>query len=133
MPDLTDTVRSFFAAWERGDVDAVVAHFAPTGTWQEAHRPPARGPGEIRPVLELQIGFGEDFAFEFLLLAQADDRTVVSERVDSWGYEGRRMTAEVMGVMEFDDEGRIVRWRDYYDWSALAEQLTAAGLDISDY
>ena len=131
VPDHARTVRTFFETWKKGDVDGLVAFFAPEGTWQEAHREPARGPEELRPVFELQVGFGTDFDFQYRFLAQVDDHRVVSERVDSWTYDGVRMTVEVMGVFEFDDHGKIVRFRDYYDWADLAAQLTAVGIDLT--
>jgi limonene-1,2-epoxide hydrolase len=131
MTDLADTVRQFFETWTGGDVDALLAFFAPRGSWQEAHRPPAVGADELRPVFEMQVGFGTDFDFQFRLLAQVGEHTVVSERVDSWTYEDVRMTVEVMGVFEFDGDGKITRFRDYYDWSDLAAQLTAAGVDLT--
>ncbi len=129
-PDHTATVRQFFDTWTRGDVDALVGYFAEQGTWQEAHRPAARGAEELRPVFEMQVGFGTDFDFQFRLLAQVDGHRVVTERVDSWTYEEVRMTVEVMGVFEFDEDGRITRFRDYYDWADLAAQLTAAGVEL---
>jgi limonene-1,2-epoxide hydrolase len=126
-----ETVRRFFDAWSRGDIDALVGSFAEEGTWQEAHREPAKGAAALRALFELQVGFGTDFRFEFRLLADVEGHRVVTERVDSWTYEDVRMSVEVMGVFEFDDEGRITRFRDYYDWSDLAAQLRAAGVDLT--
>jgi limonene-1,2-epoxide hydrolase len=131
MADHTETVRRFFDTWKKGDVDALVSFFAEDGTWQEAHRAPARGSAELRPIFEMQVGFGTDFDFQFRLLAPVGDDLVVTERVDSWTYEDVRMTVEVMGFFSFDDDGRITRFRDYYDWADLAAQLTAAGVDLT--
>ncbi len=131
MAGLADTVVRFFEAWRAGDVDALVSFFAEDGSWQEAHRDPATGPAELRPVFEMQVGFGTDFDFQFRLVAEVGGNRVVTERVDSWTYEDVRMTVEVMGVFEFDDRGKISRFRDYYDWAGLAAQLTAAGIDLT--
>ncbi|MBV8462404.1 MAG: nuclear transport factor 2 family protein [Acidimicrobiales bacterium] len=131
MADFTPKVREFFDTWKKGDVEGLVAFFAPDGTWQEANRGEAKGALELRPVFEMQVGFGTDFDFQYRLLAQVDNQRVVTERVDSWTYEGVRMTVEVMGVFEFDANAKITRFRDYYDWADLAAQLTAAGVDLT--
>ena len=41
------------------------------------------------------------------------------------------MAVPVAGIFEFDADGRIGAWRDYYDWSLLEAQLLAAGVDLS--
>jgi limonene-1,2-epoxide hydrolase len=33
---------------------------------------------------------------------------------------------EVTGVFEVNDDGRITRWRDYYDMRSLEERVAAA-------
>src|SRR5664280_652677 len=62
---LEETVRAFFADWTTRDPDVLVSYFAPDAEWSEANRAPARGHKEIRSVLELQVGFGSGFEFEF--------------------------------------------------------------------
>jgi limonene-1,2-epoxide hydrolase len=57
--------------------------------------------------------------------------TVFTERVDRFAVNETPMAVPVAGIMEFDAEGRIQSWRDYYDWSLLEAQLLAAGVDLS--
>jgi limonene-1,2-epoxide hydrolase len=35
---------------------------------------------------------------------------------------------ELVGVFDVDDEGRITRWREYYDFQSFQEDLAAAGI-----
>jgi limonene-1,2-epoxide hydrolase len=129
-PDLEAIVRSFFADWSTRDPSVVVAYFAQDGEWTEANRETARGHDEIRSVLEIQLGFGSEFSFEFRTI-EACGNVVFTERIDRFSINGAPMVVHVAGIMEFDDAGKIKAWRDYYDWSALERQLLATGIDMS--
>ena len=54
-----------------------------------------------------------------------------TERVDRFVINDTPMAVPVAGIFDFDGEGRIKSWRDYYDWSLLEAQLLAAGVDMS--
>jgi limonene-1,2-epoxide hydrolase len=43
------------------------------------------------------------------------------ERVDNFKIQGRPFDLEVAAVFNVDDNGRITRWRDYYDLKSLEE------------
>jgi limonene-1,2-epoxide hydrolase len=124
------TVRAFFGAWVERDPGRLTGFFAPDGTWSEANRDAAKGPDEIRPVFELQTGFASDFSFEFKRLEVVGD-TVFTERVDRFVINDTPMAVPVAGIFDFDGDGLIASWRDYYDWSLLEAQLLAAGVDLS--
>jgi limonene-1,2-epoxide hydrolase len=123
-------VRSFFDAWVARDPERLTSFFAPDGTWSEANRDAAKGAAEIRPVFELQTSFGSDFSFEFKRLEVVGD-TVFTERVDRFVINDTPMAVPVAGIFEFDGDGLIASWRDYYDWALLEAQLLAAGVDLS--
>jgi limonene-1,2-epoxide hydrolase len=124
------TVRAFFETWVERDPDRLTGFFAPDGTWSEANRDAAKGPDELRPVFELQTGFASDFSFEFKRLEVVGD-SVFTERVDRFVINDLPIAVPVAGIFDFDGEGRITSWRDYYDWSLLEAQLLAAGVDLS--
>ena len=131
MPaDHAATIRAFFDAWIARDPDRLTAFFAPDGEWREANRATAKGHAEIRPVFELQTGFASDFSFELKQLAVTGN-TAFTERVDRFVINGTAMEVPVAGVFEFDPDGRIASWRDYYDWSDLERQLVSAGVEVS--
>jgi limonene-1,2-epoxide hydrolase len=52
--------------------------------------------------------------------------TVFTERVDSSEINGTTVGFECVGVFDVGSEGRITRWRDYYDWPTFVEQMKAA-------
>lgn len=124
------TVRAFFGDWATRDPAVLVAYFAQDAEWSEASRVPARGHDEIRSVLELQVGFGSDFEFEFRTIESAGN-VVFTERIDRFLINGSQMVVPVAGFMELDEAGKIKAWRDYYDWSALESQLLDSGIDMS--
>jgi limonene-1,2-epoxide hydrolase len=127
---LEEIVRAFFADWTTRDPDVLVSYFAPDAEWSEANRAPARGHKEIRSVLELQVGFGSGFEFEFRTIGTFGS-IVFTERIDRFIINGRPMVVPVAGLLEFDQSGKIRAWRDYYDWSALERQLIESGVDMS--
>lgn len=48
------------------------------------------------------------------------------ERADTCEIAGKSIAIELVGVFDVGPEGRITRWRDYYDLSAVVEQVAAA-------
>jgi limonene-1,2-epoxide hydrolase len=131
MPgDHEATVRDFFGAWVQRDPERLTSFFATEGTWSEANRQAAKGHMEILPVFELQTSFGSDFSFEFKRLEVVGD-TVFTERIDRFVINDTPMAVPVAGIFDFDEDGRITAWRDYYDWALLEGQLLSAGVDLS--
>jgi limonene-1,2-epoxide hydrolase len=51
---------------------------------------------------------------------------VMVERVDIFEVAGKTFDVEITGVFEVSDDGRITRWRDYYDMRSLEERVAAA-------
>ena len=60
----------------------------------------------------------------------ADGPTVMVERVDSFSLAGRTFEIEAAGVFEIDGDGRIKRFRDYYDLKSITDQIEAAGFEV---
>jgi limonene-1,2-epoxide hydrolase len=59
----------------------------------------------------------------------AGGSNVMVERVDSFQIGGKPFQMEVVGVFEVD-QGRIKRWRDYYDLKSITDQIEAAGVSL---
>jgi limonene-1,2-epoxide hydrolase len=106
--------RAFFQAWERKDVEAIVAAFAPEGVYHNIPFEPVAGRDSIRKAVEKFVALGDDMTFELRKVVCAGD-TVVTERVDGWSHKGRRHSLPVMGILEFDAAGKITGWREYFD------------------
>ena len=61
----------------------------------------------------------------------ADGATVIAERVDSFEMQGKWFDMEVVGVFEVDGEGKIKRYRDYYDLQSLTDKIASAFAELS--
>ena len=110
--------REFFQAWERKDVDAIVAAFAPDGVYHNIPFKPIQGREPIRKAVAKFVAAGDDMTFDLLKVVCAGD-TVVTERADGWSHKGRRHSLPVMGILEFDAAGKITGWREYFDLKAF--------------
>jgi limonene-1,2-epoxide hydrolase len=89
-----------------------------------------QGPRRHQAGLRDADGFATDFSFEFRQLAVVGD-VVFTERVDRFVINDTPMAVPVAGVFEFESDGRISAWRDYYNWADLERQLREAGVDLS--
>ncbi len=56
----------------------------------------------------------------------ANGGTVMVERVDTFEIAGTPLDLEVAAVFEVRANGRITRWREYYDLTSIADHATAA-------
>ncbi|HEX4882138.1 MAG TPA: limonene-1,2-epoxide hydrolase family protein [Porticoccaceae bacterium] len=115
-----DLTRAFFKAWERKDVDAIVAAFAPDGVYHNIPFKPVQGHEPIRKAVEKFVAAGDDMTFELRKVVCAGD-AVVTERVDGWTHKGERRALPVMGILEFDPQGRLASWREYFDVKTFQE------------
>jgi len=108
-----DVVRAELGAWSRLDVDEIVSHFAADAVWDNVPLVAVAGHEQIRKAVQGYVDrttFGE---IEILNLAIADN-VVLTERVDHFVYDGKKIHARVMGAFEVDGD-KITAWRDYFD------------------
>jgi len=54
----------------------------------------------------------------------SDGRTVIVERIDRFEVANRSFDMAVAGVFEVNNDGLIVRWRDYFDLKEIQDQVT---------
>ncbi|MEO8897808.1 MAG: nuclear transport factor 2 family protein [Candidatus Dormibacter sp.] len=102
-------------AWPRGDVEAIVALYAPSATYRAlAFRGPDEGIEGVRRYLR------ENFGAEGVVSCQFADPVVSGNRAAvewwaSWVEDGRRLTMAGATMLRFDDEGRVLDHRDYWN------------------
>jgi limonene-1,2-epoxide hydrolase len=116
-----DLVRSFCDAWGAGDLDAVLAYFAPDAVYHNIPVDPVTGVDAIRSTIEGFMAGVEKVEFRVRHLVAEGD-VVLTERVDVFHIPGRTIELPVMGTFEIAD-GRIVAWRDYFDLQQFMSQL----------
>ncbi len=79
----------------------------------------------IRTELQSMLAMVPNTTLDIKALASSGG-TVLTERVDTCEIAGKSIAIELVGVFDVGPEGRITRWRDYYDLSAVVEQVAAA-------
>ncbi|WP_106397885.1 limonene-1,2-epoxide hydrolase family protein [Actinocorallia populi] len=110
-------VRDFLAALEDLDLAAAGEFLAPGVLYQNVPLPPARGKAATLRTLKLMLRYGTGFEARIHEVS-ADGDTVLTVRTDA--LERGRWRAEfwVCGTFRVRD-GKIVLWRDYFDWTTL--------------
>ena len=110
-------VRDFLRALERLDVDAAVALLDDEILYQNVPLPPARGRRAVERQLRMLERYGSGFEAHIHNIA-ADGDVVLTERTDVIEIGRLRADFWVCGTFEVRD-GRIVLWRDYFDFANL--------------
>lgn len=104
-------------------IERIVARMAPDAryyvfAWEEPHV----GHETIRAELTTQAERMADCGFDFLHAASVGD-TVFLQRIDWVTMAGKRIGIHVVGVVQFDADGKITSWRDYLDSREITTKL----------
>ena len=118
-------VRKFMDTWPRSDVDEIVSFFSDDAVHTDGPRGTYRGVDAIKAELLSMLELVPSTTAHVNNLV-ASDGLVMVERVDDFEMMGKTFDVEIMGVFEVNGDGRITRWRDYYDMRSLEERVAAA-------
>jgi limonene-1,2-epoxide hydrolase len=113
-----ETVQAFLSALASLDLDRALTLASPDIVYQNVPLPPARG----REAFEKQMRFFGKLADGFEVTTHniaANGPIVLTERTDAFLVRGARVEFWVCGTFEVRD-GRIVLWRDSFDWVAVS-------------
>lgn len=121
-------VRDFERAFNRQDVDGLLACFTPTGSYVDTFFGAHTGEDELRAMFQRMFREGRDYSWVMDVViespaAAAAEWTfgyVVTEAVPR--STGRRIRFRGMSVFELDG-GRIARYREYFDEGVALLQL----------
>lgn len=80
------------------------------------------GADRVRAELERQLTLYDACDFQIINLS-SNDHQVMMERRDYQNQNGVRVEAKVAAIFEFDDQARILKWREYWDLTSIARQL----------
>ena len=109
------TVKEFCQAWESLDIDAVLDLMSEDAVYHNMPMAPLVGQAQIRAFLAAFLGAASTCSFEILTIV-ADEQRVVTERLDSFTLGDNTLSElPVLGIFEFDAEGKINNWREYFD------------------
>lgn len=120
IPGVQQAVLDFFRFWEKSDVEGALALVAPDAVFQaDPKTKPIGGHDALRTLWSGYMkGMTSYLVDEVHLLGS--DRLVFFERVERAALpDGREMTLPIIGVFEFNGDGLITAWRDYWDPSMV--------------
>lgn len=122
-----DTVRAFIGHWNSGDLEAMYALCRDDVVWHNVPMEPIEGKAAMR---EAVAGFMVNVAscdWQTHAIAENGDQ-VLTERTDAFDMkDGRRAALRVMGTFDFDGEGLISAWRDYFDMGEFQREFIGEG------
>ena len=117
-----DVVTAFMAEFdaEHPDPEALIAYFTEDAVYHNMPMAPAEG---IEAVAEALKGMSQMTSRGWEILHQAANGDVVlNERVDRFLMGDKEVAVQVCGVFELRD-GKIARWRDYFDLASFQAQM----------
>ena len=128
MSDVIDLIRRFCDAWGEGaSVDEIVDYFTDDAIYHNIPVDPAVGKEAIKATFAMFTTGVDRIEFRLLNIA-ADGDTVLTERTDVFVLPNVTIELPVMGTFEVRD-GKIAKWRDYFDLNQYMTQLAAAAAD----
>lgn len=125
-----DYVRTFCAAWgdgsdeSRPDVDKILSMMSEDAEWQlwVPGGPVIKGQAALRAEIQKQMGFATNNKCNEVNILSSDVM-VMQERSDTAMIFGRPCPHQMVAIYEFDEEGRIKRWREYLDMADLNAKM----------
>ena len=122
MSRAEDVVRDFCNAFSRCKVEELLGFFSDDAVYHNIPIEPVKGKAAIEATLRQFIDPKGEAHFEIKHLASAGP-TVLTERVDRFVLNGKRIELPVMGAFEVGPDGKIRAWRDYFDLAQFTKQL----------
>ena len=122
-----ETVETFIGHWNSGDRDAMASLLAEDIVWHNIPMEPYSGLVAVRQAVD---GFlaGVERCDWIIHAIAANGRTVLTERTDGFLLKnGKSARLPVMGTFEIGQDGRIAKWRDYFDIGQLQQAFSGAG------
>ena len=117
-------VTGFLKALEDLDVDRALTFAASDIVYQNVPLPPARGVAAVEKQLRVMAKYGSGFEARTHHIA-ADGNVVLTERTDVLRRGAWEAEFWVCGTFEVKN-GRIVLWRDSFDWASVVAQTARA-------
>jgi len=122
-----EVVEGFLRALERLDIDGAMAFCHPDVTYQNVPLPPARGAAATEKQLRVLSKYASGFQAVTHAIAGNADGVVLTERTDVIEVGRFKPAFWVCGRFDVRD-GKIVAWKDYFDYADVTVSLVRAGL-----
>jgi limonene-1,2-epoxide hydrolase len=114
-------ISEFIQACVRADPDEFASYFTEDAIWWNSPWPPVKGRDAIRETLRRGSQKMAALPWEIRHIV-ADGNIVVTERVDHFLVNNKKISVPCVGVFELQD-GKIAAWRDYWDLKQFEAQL----------
>ena len=116
-----ETIRNYYAAWVRDDLDAVFAQCTDDLVAVNVPIGPIHGKAAVRKFFE-KFGRGmSDKRYDVERILVSGDIAVV-EGVENYMKSGKAVSLPYMSVFKFEG-AKIREWRDYFDMETILRQL----------
>ena len=119
-PSADTVIRSFCNAWSEGSLEEIMGFFDENAIYHNIPMEPAEGLEQIRAFIEGFLAMATSIQFE-ILHQVATETIVMNERIDTLVIGDVTTVLPVMGIFELAD-GKIVKWRDYFDMAQFTGQ-----------
>ena len=117
-----ELVTSFIEAIERKDVDAATQLLTEDVSYENVPIEPIVGPAAVAQTLQGFLAPATEVDWQILRQTQHGE-LVINERLDRFKIGDGWLELPVAGFFEITD-GKISRWRDYFDMATYTTQLT---------
>ena len=129
MATSEQVVRQFCDAVSKRDAELLRPMLADDVVYQNVGMPATTGIEDVLANVQGQWQmFSGVYEFQMVNIASAGD-IVLTERIDVVGAEGQSNPVPLMGAFEVRD-GKITRWRDYFDSSLIGKMMS--GEDVTN-
>lgn len=114
--------KKMFAAWEARDWDGIIASFAEDGSLHSMMLEPVTGRAALQ---ELFDGFKDCIEALTIEIEHIGiiDGAVISVRTDRPTVNGKQGALPAVGVIHYDENGKISLWREYFDRATLLNEM----------
>lgn len=120
----TATVREFIAKWEAMDVEGILEMFSDDPFYHNIPMEPLTSKDAIRGFIEPFLTPVTKVEWSVYFIAEDANGVVMTERTDAFEFGDKRIALPVMGTFELVD-GKIAKWRDYFDLREFENQMAA--------
>ena len=123
-------VTTVLEAFGRQDLDSVLAHIAPDIEWHyHVGTQPVVGRDTMAKVLAKLGAHQRDSRWRAIRWAETGNTLLIEGVEDYLNPDDRRAQVPYMGAYEFDEDNRIVAWRDYFDLALLMKSDRGEPMD----
>ena len=113
-------IRLFCDAWSHEDLDEIMGYFDDAAIYHNIPMEVQEGTENIQGFIAGFLSMASSIEFE-ILHQVAEGDVVMNERVDTLVMGDNTIALPVMGIFELEN-GKIVKWRDYFDMGQLTGQ-----------